>query len=97
VFYFLNPETDTHRPPTERKRRGVDLVFPLGVHRHPKRPNTVTVRDANGLYVGLINRRGKEWTNYHLETGALLTRVPVGPFSTMEAAFDAFRKALGDV
>ena len=81
---------------TPRKASPVTLRFPLSVHRTDKRPNTATVRDANGAYVGLINRYfGGEWTNY-CPNAATPTRVPVGPFPTMDAAFEAYRVACGD-
>ena len=69
------------------------IVLPLRVQIDPRRPNTVTVKDANGLAIGLIHQRQGRWTNYPDEA-SLKTRVPIGPFPSMDAAFEAFRAAL---
>jgi len=73
----------------------VPIALPLHVQKDPRRPNTVTVKDANGLSVGLIHQRQGRWTNYP-DDASLKARVPIGPFPSMEAAFEAFRTALGD-
>jgi hypothetical protein len=70
------------------------VVLPLRIHTDPKRPNTVTVKDANGIYVGLIHYRFGYWGNYPESRAA---GVALGPFRSMEAAFEAFRSALGNI
>nr|MDP9324052.1 hypothetical protein [Acidobacteriota bacterium] len=74
---------------------GVPIILPLRVQKDPRRPNTVTVKDANGIYVGLIHRRYGLWGNYP-DNAVVPARIQIGPFRTMEAAFEAFRVALGD-
>ena len=56
----------------------------------------MTVKDAKGIDVGLIHQRHGRWTNYPSDDASVKTRVPIGPFPSMEAAFEAFRAALGD-
>ena len=72
------------------------IVLPLRVQKDPRRPNTVTVKDANGMDVGLIHQRHGRWTNYPPDDATVKSRVPIGPFPSMEAAFEAFRAGLGD-
>jgi len=71
----------------------VPIALPLRVQKEARRPNTVTVKDANGLYVGLIHRRYGLWGNY---PDSATTSVPLGPFGSMESAFEAFRVAVGE-
>jgi hypothetical protein len=74
----------------------VAIALPLRVERDPRRPNTVTVKDANGIELGLIHQRQGRWTNYPSDDPSVKTRVPIGPFLSMELAFDAYRVALGE-
>jgi hypothetical protein len=46
--------------------------------------------------LGLIHQHNGYWTNYPPDDESVKTRVPIGPFRSMEAAFEAFRSALGD-
>jgi hypothetical protein len=76
----------------------VAIVLPLRVLRDHRRPKTVVVKDAKSRDVGLIHQRNGLWMNYPSEeANRLLAPVPIGPFLTMESAFEAFRTALGDV
>jgi hypothetical protein len=72
------------------------IVLPLRAQTDARRPKTVRVKDANGMDLGLIHQHNGYWTNYPPDDASLKTRVPIGPFYTMEAAFEAFRRALGD-
>jgi hypothetical protein len=75
----------------------VAILLPLRIQKEPKRPNTVEVKDANGRHVGLIHQRGGSWSNFPSDEVNAKLGVALGPFPTMEAAFEAFRAALGDV
>ena len=72
------------------------IVLPIRVHTDARRPRTVRVKDANGVDLGLIHQYHGYWTNYPPDEPSVKTRVPIGPFRSMEAAFEAFRSALGD-
>ena len=72
------------------------IVLPIRVHTDARRPRTVRVKDANGADLGLIHQYNGYWTNYPPDEANVKTRVPIGLFRSMEAAFDAFRSALGD-
>ena len=53
------------------------------------------VKDADGTLIGAIDRIGTDqWQNTHVAEGKPLSPVPLGPFKTVEAAFDAFIRAL---
>lgn len=69
------------------------IVLPIRVHTDARRPRTVRVKDANGMDLGLIHQHNGYWTNYPPDNES---GVPIGPFRSMEAAFEAFRSALGD-
>jgi hypothetical protein len=71
------------------------IVLPIRVHTDARRPRTVRVKDANGLDLGLIHQHNGYWTNYPPDDESVKTLVPIGPFRSMEAAFEAFRNALG--
>ena len=73
------------------------IVLPLHVQKDPRRPNTTTVKDANGGDVGLIHRRFGRWSNFPSDEATGKTHVELGPFPTMEEAFEAYRVALGDL
>ena len=72
------------------------ILLPIRVHMDARRPRTVRVKDANGMDLGLIHQHNGYWTNYPPDDESVKTRVPIGPFRSMEAAFEAFRSALGD-
>jgi hypothetical protein len=67
------------------------------MQKDPRRPNTVAVKDANGRDVGLIHQRFGRWSNFPSEEANAKTNVELGPFASIEAAFEAFKAALGDV
>jgi hypothetical protein len=47
--------------------------------------------------IRLIHQRNGRWTNYPLDDASVKTRVPIGPFLSMESAFEeAYRVTLGD-
>ena len=73
------------------------IVLPLRIQKAPRRPNIVEVQDANGMDVGLIHQRFGRWSNFPSDEVNATTSVQLGPFPTMEAAFDAFRTALSNV
>jgi hypothetical protein len=73
----------------------VAIVLPLRIQKDPRRPNTVEVRDANRTEIGLIHQRFGRWSNFPSDAVKAKTSVQLGPFPTMEAAFEAFRVALG--
>jgi hypothetical protein len=73
------------------------IVLPLHVHRDPRRPNTVIIRDANGRDIGLIHRRFGRWSNFPSDEANAKRHVQLGPFSSLEAAFQAYCDALEDV
>ena len=72
------------------------IVLPLRIQKAPRRPNTVEVRDATGRDVGLIHYRLGRWSNFPSDEANAKTSVQLGPFPSLEAAFEAFRTALGD-
>ena len=72
------------------------IIPPLRIQKDPRRPNTVEVQDANGTEAGLIHQRFGRWSNFPSDEVKATTSVQLGPFPTMEAAFQAFRVALGD-
>ena len=72
------------------------IVLPIRVLTDARRPRIVRVKDANGVDLGLIHQYHGYWTNYPPDEPSVKTRVPIGPFRSMEAAFEAFRSALGD-
>jgi hypothetical protein len=74
----------------------VAIVLPIRIQKDPRRPNTVEVKDATGRDVGLIHYRLGRWSNFPSDEAKATTSVQLGPFPTMEAAFEAFRVALGD-
>jgi hypothetical protein len=69
------------------------IVLPLRIQKDPRRPNTVEVKDADGRDVGLIHYRLGYWSNFPSDEVKAKTSVQLGPFPTMEGAFDAFREA----
>jgi hypothetical protein len=46
--------------------------------------------------VGLIHQRFGRWSNLPSDEVKVTTSVQLGPFPSLEAAFEAFRTALGD-
>jgi hypothetical protein len=74
----------------------VAIVLPLRIQKAPRRPNIVEVQDANGMDVGLIHQRFGRWSNFPSDEVKVTTSVQLGPFPSLEAAFEAFRTALGD-
>ena len=72
------------------------IIPPLRIQKDPRRPNTVEVQDANGMDIGLIHYRLGRWSNFPSDEANAKTSVQLGPFPTMQAAFEAFRVALGD-
>jgi hypothetical protein len=74
----------------------VAIIPPLRIQKDPRRPNTVEVKDATGRDVGLIHYRLGRWSNFPSDEANAKASVQLGPFPTMEVAFEAFRVALGD-
>lgn len=72
------------------------IVLPLRIQKDPRRPNTVEVKDANGRDVGMIHQRFGRWSNFPSDEVKAKTSVELGPFATMETAFEAFLDALSD-
>jgi len=74
----------------------VAIILPLHVQKDPRRPNTVIIRDASGRDIGLIHRRFGRWSNFPSDEANAKKYVQLGPFNTLEAAFDAYCVALED-
>jgi hypothetical protein len=72
------------------------IVPPLHVQKDRRRPNTVIIRDANGRDVGLIHRRSGLWSNFPSDEANAKKPVQLGPFPSLEAAFQAYCDALED-
>jgi len=75
----------------------VAIVLPLRIQRDHRRPNTVIIKDANGTDVGLIHRRFGRWSNFPSKEANAKKPVQLGPFDTLEAAFQAYCDALEEL
>ena len=73
------------------------IALPLQLQVDPKQRRKAVVQDANGASIGMISHDDQGWRNWHPQGGKNLRPVPIGPFPSLEAAFQAFRGAFGDV
>ena len=68
---------------------------PLSLEPDTEVPTRFLVKDADDVFVGAIDQIGaNEWQNSHVADGKPLSPVPVGPFQSKEAAFEAYQRAL---
>ena len=57
------------------------MKHPFTMYTDPEVPGTLTVLDADGVYVGAITPSGSNWLTRHpVELG--LPQAPIGPFQS---------------